>query len=445
MKITIVGAGSIGRLLAQKLNLDDHEITVIEKDKEMANYANDHLDVLVLHGDGTDLSFLRKSKVEKAEVFASLTTNDGLNMISCQLAKKLGVKYTIARVRNSQYLVSDEFHSGEMGVDLFVHPEYETAQAIARLLRQSAATDIIEMDGGKLQFMGLRIEDNAKFLHTPFKEFNENFGDLPMRIVAVKRRTRTIIPRGDDLLIPGDQIFFTCDAEYKEEILNIFGKEDVQINNIMIVGGGMIGKFTALALQDSMNVKIIEQNKDKAQSLAEILDNSLVIMGDGSDLDLLHQEGLTEMDEIITVTGDDETNIITATVATHLEVSRTVTLINKNEYIPLISALNLDAVVSKQHLTVNAIRNYIRKSTISQFNELPGLDAIIVEFIASEKSKIVGKKLKKLKFPKRALMGAIVRKNGDIVIPQGETVINPDDKVVVFCEPETFPAVEKLF
>lgn len=446
MNITIIGAGSIGLLLAERLSKDNHNITIIEKNTAIANYTAERVDALVIEGNGTDYQTMINAGVKNADIVAALTTVDEVNILSCQLAKKIGAKQTIARIRNSQY-ISDSplFASEEIGVDLFVHPEWETAKAICRLIRQASATDIIEIANGKIQFLGLRIDKSAKFLHIPFKEFPSYFGDLPFRIVAVKRRTRTIIPRGDDILIKGDQIFFICNPQFKNEIMNIFGKSDVTLKNVMIVGGGMIGKFTAKELEKKMNIKIIEKNEAKAEHLAKYLDSTLVINGDGSDLDLLHSEGLTNMDEVICVTGDDETNIISSIVARHLEVPRTITLINKNNYVPLVPALNLDAIVSKQHLTVNVIGNFVRRTGIAQFNEIPGLDAVIVEFEVKEKSKITKSPLKGIRFPEKSLVGAILKNGSEVVIPTGDTVIQAGDRTVIFCEPENLLAVEKLF
>ena len=447
MNISIAGAGNISRLLTEKLAKGNNNITIFEKRGDRITYANEHLDAMIVDGDVLNMSLQRRAGSGNADIFIALTQDDSVNILACQIAKKLGAKKTIARVRDSQYIIKKKniFTPFECSVDFFIHPEYETAGAISRLIHQTGTTDIIEIEEGKVQFLGLYIDNNSQFLHIPFKDFNTTFGDLPMRIVAIKRRTFTLIPRGEDVLIPGDQIFFVCDPKYKDKILQIFGKKDVEIKNIMIIGGGLIGKFIAKNLEHSMNVKVVENNPKKADALAQVLDKALVIQGDGSDLDLLHSEGLTDMDEVITVTGDDETNIITTTIARHLHVPRTITLINKNEYLPLISALNLEAVVSKHHLTVNAISNYIRRESIAQISELPGLDAAIVEFLVSKKSKITGKMLKNIKFPNRTLIGAILKGGETMIIPQGDTVVEINDKVVVFCDPLSVESITKLF
>lgn len=447
MNITIAGAGSISRLLAEKLTPENHNIKIIEKSAKAARYAAEHLDVLVLDGDVLDIHTMRRAKTGGADIFAALTQIDEVNILSCQIAKKLGAKKTIARVSNPQYIFKKRniFSAEEIGVDMFIHPEYETAEAIARLIRQTGTTDIIEMDSGIVQFLGLYIDDKSQFLYTPFHKISETFGDLQMFIVCIKRRTKTIIPGGDDRLIPGDQIFFICNPDNKKEILKIFGKEDVAIENIMVVGGGQIGRFVCKRLEKDINMKVIEINEKKAADLAACLDKTLVIQGDGSDLDLLHSEGLVDMDEVITVTGDDETNIITTTISRHLQVPRNITLINKNEYLPLISALGLEAVVSKHHLTVDAIRNYIRRETVAQYTELPGSDAAVIEFDVAKKSKVDGKALKNIKFPKRALIGAVLKNKEELVIPSGDTVITENDRVIVFCEPDLLESLDKLF
>lgn len=446
MNITIIGIGKIGSMLTKRLSLEKHNITLIDIDAEKAEYARENLDASVIEGNSLSYKTLEKATVNTSEIFAALTSIDHINLLSCQLAKKMGAKYTIARVRNPDFFNSKyNFTPSSMGIDAVVHPELETAQAIIRLVKQSGSTDIVEFEDGKIHFSGIRLEKDAAILHTSLKELSSIYGNPPMRVVAIKRGARTIIPSGNDLFLKGDQIFFICPKDYLDTALQFFGKAKTKIENILIAGGGLIGETVALALEKEINIKIIEANEEKAQLLAEKLDNSLVIHGDGSDLDILHYEGLTDMDEYIAVTGDDETNIITSIVARHLEVPRTITLIKKDNYLPLTPALSMDAVVSKQQITVNAIQSFIKRRNVKHFAELPGVDAEIFEFIAKEGNKICKKPLMDTGFPKNAMVAAILGQNDNLIIPKGDTRINPNDKVIVFAMPQAISAVEKLF
>jgi trk system potassium uptake protein TrkA len=213
----------------------------------------------------------------------------------------------------------------------------------------------------------------------------------------------------------------------------------------MIIGGVLVAEFIARQLENEINIKIVEDNEKKASLLAENLKQTLVIHGDGSDLDLLTYEGLADMDEFIAVSGDDETNIITSLVAHHLKVPRTITLVRKMEYLSITHAIGIDSIVSKQMITVNAIKKIIRRSHLAFFAELPGMEAEVIEFIANAKSKITRKTLMDINFPKDAIVGAVVKSNNTIEIPKGSTQIEPGDKVVVFTLPRALPAVEKLF
>jgi trk system potassium uptake protein len=446
MKILIIGAGDIGFHLCKRLSLDKHDITLIESDPLKVAQAHEQLDVHIVEGSGSSSKVLKKADIENAEILAALTNNDEVNVLACRIAKKLNIPTTILRVRNPEYL-SDKYllTKDELGADFIIQPELQTANAIVQLVRQANATDIVEFEDGKIQLVGIRLDSKSSILNTQLMDIGKKYGNPPLRILAIKRKQFTIIPKGEDILLNGDQIYIVCDKEYLPNALSFFGKSDVKIDNIMIIGGGLIGEFVAKQLEDEISIKIIEENEKKSQFLAQALKETLVIKGDGSDLDLLTFEGLADMDEIITVSGDDETNIITSLVARHLKVQRTITLVKKFDYLPLTHAIGLDSIINKQMITVNAIKQIISRRKQAFFAELPGIDAEIIEFIANQKSKITKRPLAKVDVPKDAIFGAVLRDNGSFEIPKGDTQIGPGDKVVVFTLPKALPEVEKLF
>lgn len=446
MNILIIGAGDIGFHLTKRLSFEKHNITVIESDPKKVSRAHDQLDARIIEGSGTSYNSLKEANLFNTDVFAALTNNDEVNLMACRIAKKAGVKTTVARVRNPEYGGENPIlTTEEMGVDFLITPEKFTAKAIVRLIRQSSATDVIEFDEGRIKLFGIRLEANCPVIHTSLKDLAMGEAYPDMRIVAIKRRENTVVPRGDDILLKGDQIFIICDNETLPNALKYFGKADTKVERILIIGGGLVGQYIAQELEKDISCKIIEQDKKKSSHLAGVLSNTLVIHGDGSDLDLLVYENLTEMDEFIAVTGDDETNIITSLVARHLEVPRAITLLRKPEYLPLTPAIGMDSVVSKYQITVNAIQKYIRGQQIAFFAELPGVDAEIIEFIAKPKSKIVKKPLKDINFPQNAIVGAVMKDNAKSLIPGGLTHIQPGDRVVVFSLPSEIKNVEKLF
>lgn len=446
MNIAIVGVGSIGYQLAKRFTLFEGDIVIIEQNPERAEYAREHLDAMVIEGNATDYEILKSAQIDKMDAFVALTRSDEINLLACKLAKKMGVQTTIARVKNAQYLNPNFIvRKEDFGVDLMVHPEQETAKAIVRLINLASSTDSIEFENGKVHFTGIRIDSQLDILRVPLAELGTKYKHIPMRIVAIKRNLRTIIPRGSDFLMKGDQIFFTCNPNYFDELLEIFGKKNVKIEDVMIIGGGQIAYFIAEKLQDDLNIKIIENDEKKATDIANQLRDTLVIHGDGSDLDLLTLEGLPDMDEFVAITGDDETNIITSIIAKHLKVPRAITLINKNEYLPLSGTLGLDAVVSKQQITVNVIESFIKRQSIANVVELPGIEAEITMYIAKPKSKITTKPLKNLDFPRGAIVGAVIDRNDNLIIPTGDTHISEGDKVLILCTTEQIKIVEKLF
>ncbi len=444
MKILIIGAGDVGFQLTRRLS-QEHDIILIDNDLQRVKRASEQLDAFVLDGSGTSYKTLKQAGIEKCDIVTAMTNVDEVNLIACQIAKHMGAPTTIARVRNPEF-TRPEFPLtyAELGADMIIHPEKETANAIVRLIRQSTCTDVVELENGRIQVLGIRIEQNSPVLRIPLKELGQNFNDLNLRIVAINRKEQTIIPRGDDVLTAGDQIFVVCDPHHTSKFLDLIGKSNTQINDVMILGGGLIGQFVAQEISNEIRTKIIESKREKSQVIADILPRSLVIHGDGTDIDLLAMEGLMDMDAFIAVTGNDETNIIATLVAQHLRVPRTIALVNKTEYMPITPTIGLDAVVSKQLLTVNAVQRYIRHHQIEAMANIPGVDAQIIEFTAGSQAKITRKPLKNIDFPKYAIVGSIL-KNGSVIIPKGDTQIQPGDKVVIFTLPQAFPKVEKLF
>lgn len=446
MNIVIIGAGDIGYNLAKKLIPEKHNISIIELDHSRFKRANDNLDALVIEGSGSSLKSLSEANINEAHILVAISNSDETNLLACQIAKKIGVPLTLARVKNSEFLSSDFVLSkSELGVDYLIQPEIVTTKAIVRLIRQANATDMLELENGNLLIVGLRLDKKAEILDIPLSELGKKFGNPPINIVAIKRRLFTIIPRGNDRLLNTDQIFVMLHRDYLPEALQLLGKSEKNLTNIMIVGGGTIGKYIAKELEDTINIKIIEKDERKAEQLAAELKSTLVINGDGSDLDLLAYEGITDMDEFVAVTGDDEINIITCLVANHLKVQRTIALIKKSEYTSLMPAIGIHSVVSKQLITVNTIQKFIRSSQLSYYAEIPGIDAEIFEFNANAKSKIINKQIKDLNFPKNAIIGAIVKKGSEIVIPKGNSIIEIGDKVVVLAMPSAIKDVERFF
>ena len=445
MNIIVVGAGDIGYHLCSKLQNDGYNVTVIEKNPSRVERINDQFDVLAIEGSGTSPKTLKSANIENTDILVAVTDNDEANLISAILAKKYGVDTTIARVRNSEFAENHLFDKNLYGIDLVIQPEKETANAIVHLVRQTSATEYIEFEKGKIKILGIRLDKKYPYTDMKLNALSSVLRDFPLRILALKRNDLTIIPKGDDILKIGDQIYVICDSNFTEHALYFFGKQDVNLKDIMILGGGLTGQNIAHQLENELNIKIIENDEKKSFLLAKNLKRSLIINGDGKDLELLINEDLSKMDEFIAVTGDDETNIISSLFAHQSGVPRTITLLKKMDYLRMTSSIGLDAVITKQIVTVNVIRQFIRRKRFKHFFEIEGLDASIVELIAKNNSKIVNKSLKDIKIPENVIFAAILKSDNQFEIPTGNTQIKPGDKVVVFYLPGVLKEVEKLF
>ncbi|MBN2708779.1 MAG: Trk system potassium transporter TrkA [Calditrichaceae bacterium] len=445
MHIIIIGAGDVGYNLAKMLSYEQHDISLIESEHTRYVKAAENLDAQVFEASGTSYHVLENAGIKKADMLVAVTNSDEVNIIAALMAKKYGVAKTIARVKNREYLNEDApLNAEKLEIDLLIHPESVVAQNAVRLLKQSAATDIIEFAKGEINLIGIQLDKGLPILNKPLKDLAQEFQNFPFRLVAIQRKDITKIPRGEDVLLKNDRIYVVLPKKNVPDVIKATGKENVNIESVMILGGGQTGMLIAKELEEDYNVKIIESNQDKSIDLAEQLRSSLVIRGDGRDINLLALEGIIEMDAFISVTGDDETNIISCLLARHLRVPKIIALINKSDYAPIIPTIGIDAYLSKQLLTVNGILKFIRRGSVVSIASIPGITAEAIEMIAEPGSKITQKTLAELKFTKNAILGAVMRDN-EVIIPMGNTRIEAGDKVVLFALPTAIRELEKLF
>lgn len=445
MRIVIIGAGEVGYSLARQLSYEKHDVSIIERDYARLQRAAETLDVRAIEGNGTSYRILRDAGITSADLLVAATTNDEVNIVASLIAKRYDVQKTIARVKNIEFLDKNApLNSSSLNIDIFIHPESETANAAIRLLKQTAATDVIEFEGGRLNIVGIKLAANSPNLYTTLYDLHQKYKNIIYRIVAILRKDMTRIPTGQDKLVANDRIFVAAAKDSMPDVLRIFGKENERIDNIMILGGGQIGMLMAQELEKDHNVKLIESNVAKTKVLAAKLFKTLVIEGDGTDLNLLAQEGIVDMDAFIALTGDDETNIISCLMAKHLHVQRIISLANKTDYMPILPTIGIDAYLSKQMLTVNSILKYIRQGEIISVASVPGIAAEAIELIPKNGAKITRKPLYKLKFPSNAILGGVIR-GDEAFIPVGQSQIQAGDKVVVFALPSAIRDVEKMF
>ncbi|RMD50021.1 MAG: Trk system potassium transporter TrkA [Ignavibacteria bacterium] len=401
---------------------------------------------MTIEGSSTSIGVLKQSGIEDTDLLVAVTSSETTNINTAILGKKLGAKKAIARVASGE-IVSDENLKiyKSLGIDYLIYPEELASKEVAKLINRSAATDIHEFENGKLSLIGLKLDRNTQFNRKSLFQIAEEYKHLKFRIVAIYRGMNTIIPSGNDIILPGDQIFVIMTPESIDEFITLSGQKEVKVNNIMILGGGRIGRKSAKLLEENnLNIKLIESNRERTFELADYLEKTLVIQGDGRDIDLLGQEGIIDMDAFIAVTNDAETNIITCLMAKHLGVPKTIALVENVDYLALTQTIGLDSLINKKLLAANNISRFIRRANIVTIATLHGIDADAVEYVAKEKSAITKKPIKKLSFPNGVIIGGYVRgEKGEIVT--GDTQIEPGDKVVVFGLPESIKKAEKLF
>jgi trk system potassium uptake protein TrkA len=445
MRIVIAGMGDVGYHLAKQLSSEEHDIIAIDMDQQRLSHTDSMADILTINGSSTSISILKQAQVERADLFVAVTSFEEVNVTSSILAKKLGAKKTIARIANSEYLDEDvSINFAEIGVDFMIYPEELAAREMVNLILRSAATDVMDFEGGKLSVIGLRLDKDAPVVRKTIVEIAKEFETFDFRIVALHRNFRTIIPKGNDKFFANDQVFVIAKPEGNNVVMKLAGKEDVKFDNIMILGGSKIGRRIAQQLEDKMSIKLIEADEEKTIMLADNLKNTLVIRGDGRDIDLLAQEGIIDVDAFVAVTEDAETNIITCLMAKHLGVKKAIALVDKVDYIPLTQTIGLDSLINKKIIAANNISRFIRKSEVLALSTIEGIDAEILEYVAQQDSKVTKKPIKDLNFPKEAIIGGIVR-GEESIIAVGDTKIQNGDKVVVFALPGGVKKTENFF
>ncbi len=445
MRVVVVGLGEEGHHLTRLLSQWGHEVVAIDPSLERCQFEQEHLDGLVLHGSGTNPAVLNEAGVSRADLLCAVTGSDETNLVISLVAKRLGVKRVIARLRETLWSRQKIVALEDFGVDVAIHPEWETAQEILRLLKRAAATEVWEFSDGRVQLVGVKLDPDSPWLYRTLLEISTEPDMPPFRVVAVLRAGQTLVPTGDTRLTRGDQLFLIAKSEDIGEILRRAGKHDRKIQRVMILGGGRIGRNLASLLEHERDVqiKLIEVQEEKSVQIATELQKTMVIHADGRDVDVLAQEGISEMHAFVAVTGDDENNIITSLLAKHLGVRKTITLLGRAEYLPLMTPIGLDSAVNVHTVTANTIMRVIRRGEVVSVASLPGIDAEVLEFVVSEGAPVTRKPLKDLSFPKGAILGAVTHE-GNVEIPVGSTHVLPGAKVVVFCVPEVIQKVEKM-
>jgi len=440
----IVGAGEVGFHIAKRLSEEGQDVVVIDRDAPQIKKINENLDVQAFLGSGTSPRLLKEAGIKEADLLVAATDSDEVNLISCLLARNLNqYMLKVARVRNREYLEETELFSQDLlGVDSIINPESVMVKSILNLMEIPGAFEVIDFVKGRVKLVGFRIHKDSPIAGRQLLSFTKPQEKL--LVGAIVRENQVVIPQGKDTIETDDLVYVVAkndDLEYLPGLLN--AGEEV-LKRVIIVGAGQTGTSLAEALdQTKINVKIIDKDSDRCTRLAETLEQVIVINGDGKDKDLLQEENVKDVDFMIAVTGDEESNVFISLLGKGLGAKRTITRLNKLSYIPLVSAIGIDTVVSSRLSAVRAILQYIRRGKIISVAPLKGVHAEAIEAEALETSEIVNVTLSKVKFPKGAILGAIVR-GEEIIIPHGDSIIRPQDRLIIFALQQVIPKLEKL-
>ena len=446
MKVIIVGAGEVGFHIASHLALENKDVVVIDRNPEATHRIADHLDVQIVSGSGSSPVVLEEAGIQQAEIILAVTNSDETNLVACLVANMLSPSTKkLARLRNAAF---DEYHNNfrehAPHIDTIINPEIEVVKTIYQMMSVPGAVDIGEFADGRIKFVGVNLEAESRLAGVKLLNLPNIIGKARPLIAAVVREDELIIPTGNDRLESGDLVYFISEEDKLLDTLSLFNKLDQPVKRALIIGGGRIGlRLASLLEENSIYCKIIEKKPDRCAYLAERLNKTIVLHGDGSDQELLAEENIREMDMVITLTKDDETNILAALLTKRLGARKSITRISKFSYFPLLNAIGLEQVVSPRLSAINTILQHIRKGKVLSAISIKGEQAELIEAIALETSEIVAKPLRNISFPKGAMVAGIVRQD-NIIIPTGDSVIQPNDRIIIFARREAIPKIEKI-
>lgn len=444
MKAMIVGAGKLGAKLAEFFVAENIDVTVMDNDTKVLERLNEHLDVLTVVANGIDIKMMRELNIEGYDLLVGSTENDETNTLICTLAKKLGCKQTIARIRNPEYMQQIDFIKSELGIDHIINPDLATALAMEKYLMKSYSFYTDEFASGKVQLIDFNIEDTAEFVNHMIMDI-EGLDNL--LITAVSRNGTMIIPNGSTVLLEGDVIHIIGNTKEIERFSHRLGEDFKRklVSKVMILGGGNVGYYLAQRLsKNKIQVTLIEQDRERCQELSEILDNVLIIHGDGTDIHLLEEENLSSMDAFVGATGFDEENLLMALMAKQSGVGKSIAKISRSNYIKIIDRLNIDAAINPVYITASSILKFIRGGKVVSVSLLLGGNAEATEIILDKDLPVIGKAIMDLAIPRGMIIGAVVRGN-DVLIPKGNTVLKANDRIVVFCLSDDLSGLKIFF
>jgi len=455
--ILILGLGGVGTYLAKRLVHEGYAVTVIETDSRLIRHADGQLDARLIHGSAMDIDCWREAHADKFDVLIAVTNNDAVNMLSAMIAHRFGIPQKIARVRSLDFDSKDALlNTDDLKIDMIIHPEELAAQEIVRLVERTAGNEIIDIADGQTQVMATRVHNASPLAHQNLKTLSRNHHSFPFRVVAIARGIQTILPGGNHEILPQDQVLIMAAKQDLHKLMALTGVKQQRRHRVMILGGGLVGSRVAELMGKDIRVKIVEKDEARATELCQRLNHTEVLHGDGSDAEALDLAGLTDMDTFITATGENETNIMSCMLAKHLMTTsngdtrgkerKTISMVNKEEYLVLAATSGSDIALNKKVLAANEILKFIRRGELLSVAHLHGFDAEVVEILAVPGAPITRIPLSKIdpSYHGKILIGGFYR-DQHWQIAVGDTRILPNERVIVICKSLHLKDVRKLF
>jgi trk system potassium uptake protein TrkA len=450
MKVIVAGAGQVGFNIARYLAAAGNDVTIIDQRPDLVQKIGDSLDIQALVGFASHPSTLEQAGARDAEMLIAVTYSDEVNMVACQVAHSLfNVPTRIARIRQQDYRQSrwqDLFGRDRLPIDVVISPEVEVAHAIALRLDVPGALNVIPFANDKVRMIAVRADAKTPIIDTPLRQLTYLFPDLHLVCIGIGRGDRFFVPDPDDQILVEDEVYFVVDTSHLSRALPAFGREERLSERIIIAGGGNIGLFLASELErrhPGISLKIIEPNAARAEAVAEQLRRAVVLKGDARDSDLLDEASVRSAEAIVTVTNDDEVNIMAALLAKRLGCGRAMALVNNSAYELLLRSVGIDVAINPRDTTVSSILQHVRRGRIKAVHTIRDGMAEVFEAEALETSPIVGQPLREVKTP-GIIVGAIVR-GDEVITPRGDTMVKARDRVVIAARKDAVRRVEQLF
>jgi len=450
VRAIVVGAGEVGYYIAKRLVGEGHDVTIIEENAAVKERVEKELDVLVIQGSGASPKALEAAGVSKTDLLIAVTDEDEMNLVASLLAKQArGEKpiKTIARVRNPEFSKNPSLQSGKaLGIDTLINPNQAVAEEIARLVHTPAAAQVAFFAEGKVQLLGVDVKPGAPALNKRLRDLGSFQAKHPFLVAAISRNDTLHIPHGETVIEPGDHLYLVAHRDDAPPILALMGRQEDPARRVLLIGGGRVGLSLAEILEaEEIPVTLMERNAKRCEEIAHRLKKTLVLEGDGTDLQALTEEGVAETDVVVTVSDDEATNILAALLAKkRLKAKKAIALIQRSHLIQLAASLGIDAPISPRLTTASVILRSVRRGQVVSLVEMPEMDAEIMELVALPTTPIVDCPLREVDMPRGAIVAAISR-GEQIIIPKGDSQILPGDRVILFTLPEAISKVEQLF